>query len=170
MPKHGKRDVSVEEAKEQAADYFGFAESVIIKTNNGKFEIPNPGLLTDEQQQRYDELQADVATCDTKEVMVPIYDTEIIRDPDGTIRTVNKKVGERSEDITLIPHRKDGNLVKPPYNVRLAIALWGEDGYERFKTGGGIANQIGLEWTRMNQEYQERMESDPKSEKPSTSG
>lgn len=169
MPKD-KRKVSVQDAKDQAAEYFGFQASVTIKTENGDFEIPNPGLLDDDQQERYDELQATVDTYDKEDVAVPQYETEVIRDPDGTIRTVNKKVGEKIDQVVLLPHRKDGVVIKPPYNVRLAIALWGEDGYKKFKAGGGQSSQISLEWVRMNKEYQERLESDPKSDTPSTSG
>jgi hypothetical protein len=170
MPKD-KRKVSVQEAKDQAADYFGFAASVVIKTENGDFEIPNPGLLDDDQQERYDELQATIDTYDKEDVTVPEFDTEVIHNPeDGTFRTVTKKVAERTEQVVLMPHRKDGVVIKPPYNVRLAIALWGEERYKKFKAGGGQSSQISLEWARMNKEYQERLESDPKSDSPSTSG
>jgi hypothetical protein len=170
MPKSDKRKLSVEEAKEQSAEYFGFAASVTIRTDNGDFEIPNPGLLDDDQQERYDELQTEIDTYDKEDVVTPVFDTEVVRDPDGTIRTSNKKVGEKIDQVVLLPHRKDGVVVKPPYNVRLAIALWGEERYAKFKTGGGQSSQISLEWARMNREYQERLESDPKSDSPSTSG
>lgn len=171
MPKDkNPRKLSVADAKEQAADYFGFAASVTIETTNGSFEIPNLGLLDDDQQERYDELQAMIDTYDKESVTTSEYDTDVTRDPDGTIRTSTKKVGEKTEQVVILPHRKDGVVVKPPYNVRLAIALWGEDGYQKFKAGGGSSSQISLEWARMNKEYQERMESDPKSDSPSTSG
>ncbi len=114
------------EAKEQAADYWGFTPSVPIEVEGGKvFEIPNPALMDDDQQERWEELQYQLESCD--------------RAPDGEYLT---------------PYRVDGELLKPPYNVRLAQALWGEDGYAEYKAGGGISSQIGLEWTRMSEEYQ----------------
>lgn len=147
--------VSVEEAKLQAAEYFGFTASAHIRVQNGKvFEVPNPGLMDDDQQERWEELQFDLEQCDREpDIEVPAQEL-----PDGTklaARTV------RGDLIT--PYRKNGELLKPPYNVRLAIALFGEDGYKEYKAGGGIANQIAMEWARMNREFEERASVDPKS-------
>lgn len=151
--------VSVKEAKEQAADYFGFTASTFIQIEGGKvFEIPNPGLMDDDQQERWEELQFQVEKCDRHPDVV--IDSTTVTDSNGTTTTVPPYTAPG--DI-MIPHRIDGGLLKPSYNVRLAIALWGEEGYEEYKKGGGIANQIGLEWARMNREYQERLKTDSKS-------
>lgn len=147
--------VSVKEAKEQAAEYFGFTASVFIQLDSGKvFEIPNPGLMDDDQQERWEELQFTLEQCDrTDEIVLPAHTAE-----DGTEYPEQRIGGDLKT-----PYRIKGELLKPPYNVRLAKALFGEEGYAEYKAGGGIANQIALEWARMNREYQERVASDPKS-------
>lgn len=141
---------SVQEAKEQAADYFGFTASAFIQTSDGKvWEIPNPGLMDDDQQERWEELQFILEGCDRDEIVIQATATEPERKYEGELLT---------------PYRKDGELLKPPYNVRLAQCLFGDKGYKEYKAGGGIANQIALEWARMNREYQERVSVDPKSD------
>ena len=147
---------SVQEAKDQAAEYFGFTASAFIQTKDGKvWEIPNPGLMDDDQQERWEELQFYVEGCDRDPDVV----TPEMTLPDGTVVPE-----QRLEGDVMVPYRIDGALLKPPYNVRLAIVLFGEDGYKAYKEGGGIANQIALEWARMNKEYQERVTADPKSD------
>lgn len=150
-----KIPVSAKEAREQAAEYFGFTASTYIQVEGGKvFEIPNPGLLNDDQQERFDELQFELEQCDKEpDIEIPEQVLE-----DGTKIPARTLPGE-----PLTPYRKNGELLKPPYAVRLAIALFGEDGYREYKAGGGIANQITIEWARMNKEYEERVKSDSKS-------
>lgn len=150
---------STQEAKDQAAEYFGFASSTLVQVESGKvFEIPNPGLLDDDQQERYEELQFLVKKCDREDdVEVPEQTVTV----DGKTTTVPAYTipGEYKR-----PLQVGGELLKPPYAVRLAIALFGEDGYAEYKAGGGIASQIGLEWARMNKEFEEREAADPKSD------
>lgn len=148
--------VSVTEAKEQAAEYFGFTASSYIQVAGGKvFEIPNPGLMDDDQQERWEELQFDLEQCDREpDLEVPAQTL-----PDGTTLAARTLKGD-----LISPYRKNGELLKPPYNVRLAKALFGDEGYAEYKAGGGIANQIAMEWARMNREFEERVSGgDPKS-------
>lgn len=151
--------VSVREAKDQAAEFFGFAASAYIQVEGGKvFEIPNPGLMDDDQQERWEELQFELEKCDREpDIIIPEHTTE-----DGTTIPAQTIQGE-----LITPYRKTVNgetkLLKPPYNARLAIALFGEEGYAEFKAGGGSGNQVAIEWARMNKEYQDRLASDPKS-------
>lgn len=159
---------STEEAKVQAAEYFGFAASTFIEvvSKEGQkrvFEIPNPALLDDDQQERFDQLKFEMEQCDREpDTEVPeqtvIVDDQVQTIPGYTIPGAVKQ-----------PLRINGELLKPPYAVRLAIALFGEDGYAEYKAGGGVANQIGLEWARMERQYEERVNADPKSEGSSTS-
>lgn len=148
--------VSVEEAQAQAAEYFGFTASSQIRVNTGEvFTIPNPGLMDDDQQERWEDLQFELESCDREDdITVPEQTL-----PDGTKLAARTVKGD-----FLTPYRKNGELLKPPYNVRLAIALFGEEGYRKYKAGGGIANQIAMEWARMNREFEERVNRDPKSE------
>ncbi|SHU12548.1 gp32 protein [Mycobacteroides abscessus subsp. abscessus] len=111
------------------ADYFGFAPAVDFITDDGKaFTIPNPGLLDDDQQERWEDLQVLLEGCDT--------------DADGEL---------------LKPYRINGELLKPSYNVRLATAVFGDAGYAAFKAGGGSGNHVALEWARMNKEYSDHL-------------
>lgn len=152
--------VSVKDAKEQAADYFGFTASKFIQVEGGKvFEIPNPGLLDDDQQERWEELQFLLEGCDREDdVELP---ERTIKDEDGNSTTIP---AQKIQGELKTPYRIDGGLLKPPYSVRLAKCLFGEEGYAEYKAGGGIANQISMEWARMNREYQERVNADPKSD------
>lgn len=150
---------SVEAAKLQSAEYFGFTASTYVQVEGGKvFEIPNPGLMNDDQQERWEDLQFELEKCDRHP------DTEVpertFTDEDGHVTTLPAAT---IKGDFMTPYRINGELLKPPYNVRLAIALFGPEGYKEYKAGGGIANQIALEWARMNREYQERIEADPKS-------
>lgn len=147
--------VSVKEAKEQAAEYFGFTASKFIQVEGGKvFEIPNPGLLNDDQQERWENLQFELEKCDRD----PSIDIPEQKLEDGTVFPARTIPGE-----VLSPYRLNGELIKPTYSVRLAKVLWGDEGYAEYKAGGGISNQISLEWSRMAREFQARVEQDPKS-------
>lgn len=136
--------MSLKEAREQATEFLGMLASVAIKADNGEvFEIPNPSLLDDEQQQRYDALQLEAEGYDRH---------PDIKDEDGNI--IRK--GALQE-----PLRKNGKPVD--YNLKLAKAIFGEDTYKRFKAAGGRASDIGLFWGQMNQLLVKRMDRDSKS-------
>lgn len=147
--------VSNREAKEQAADYFGFTAGVSIQLDNGKvFEIPNPAMLDDDQQERYEEFLFVLEQCDREEdIEVPERTLS-----DGTVLPAATVKGDLKK-----PLRINNELLKPSYNVRLAQVLFGEDGYADFKAAGGSGSQVALEWTRMNREFQERLDADSKS-------
>lgn len=149
----------VEDAKEQAADYFGFASAAYIEVEKDGvkkvFEIPNPGLMNDDQQERWDELQFEMEGWDREDDIII---------PERTLEDGSVIPGATIPGDFKTPYRINGELLKPPYSVRLAIALWGKEGYEEYKAGGGISNQIPMEWARMNAEYQKRVDADPKSD------
>lgn len=150
-----RRAVSPKLAREQSAAYHGFAASVEIVIGDETFEIPNPSLLDDDQQERFNELNAEIqATCDRED------DIEIAEHTmeNGTVIPAKTLRGEVKNPYTI-----DGKPLKPPYNMRLAKVLFGEEGYARFKAGGGRSNQIALIWGQMQEEYDERHKSDPKS-------
>lgn len=159
MSNSPRMPLSPEAAKQQAAEYFGFAASAFIQVKGGKvFEIPNPGLLDDDQQARWEALQFELEQCD-REPGVELPPRTIIGDDGEKIEVPGTSIPGDYK----VPYRINGELLSPPYNVRLAIALFGKEGYEEYKAGGGISNQIALEWARMNKEYQERLAEDPKS-------
>jgi hypothetical protein len=130
------------EAREQAAEYLGFMAGKSLDLGDGEpFEIPNPGLLDDDQQVAYDELQASLEDLDQEDVEIRPGITE-----------------SRPKD----PHRIDGKLLEP-YNIRLCKALFGEQGYQRFKAAGGRSADVGIYWTQMSRQLTERIKSDSKS-------
>ena len=142
-------------AQEQAAEYFGFAAGVSLQVGDEVFEIPNPGMLSDEQQERYDKLLHDMRTKYDREDAIEIPEQKL---EDGTVVPGRTIPGE-----LIAPHCIDGELL-PPYWARIGVVLWGEEGYKRFRAAGGSSSQINLEWGRMNREFAERVESDPKSD------
>lgn len=134
---------SFEAAREQAADYLGFAASERIVTKDGSFEIPYPSLLDADQQAAVDELDVDM-------------DENWDRYPD----ILNEDDSVKSRGLLKVPHRK--NKVPVNYNTELAKAIFGER-YEAFKTAGGRPNDVALIWSRMNQELSKRRAADSKS-------
>lgn len=136
---------SAREARDQAAEYLGFTASQFIKVGEETFEIPNPDLLDDDQQQRYDELQIRMKSWD--------------HDPDITLPD-----GRVIKGDLLIPCQLDGALVTPSYGEQLGSALFGDAAYKRFRKGGGSANLIVIIWRKMRKEANDRAKRDPKSE------
>jgi hypothetical protein len=150
-----RRAVSPQAAREQAAEYHGFAASVDIQIGDEVFEIPNPSLLDDDQQERFNDLNAEIErTCDREDdIEIPEHTTE-----DGTVFPARTLKGDIKRPYTI-----DGEPIKPAYNTRVAMALFGDERYARFKAGGGRSNQIALIWGQMNREFEARQESDSKS-------
>lgn len=139
-----QKPLSPQEARDQAAECLGILASVQIQVGDHVFEVPNPSLLDDDQQHRYDELQLSLEDLD--------------RWPDAL--DGEGKLIRRGEPLE--PHRKKGKLVEH-YNVRLAKALFGDEGYQTFKAGGGRANDISAIWFQMQRKLTERVSGDPKS-------
>ncbi|AOT25759.1 tail assembly chaperone [Mycobacterium phage Tortellini] len=186
------RVADVEAAKAQAADFFGFIASEFIEVTlpNGKterFEVPNPALFSDEQQERWNKLQFEIQQCDRlPDIEIPAHK---LRNKTTYVNGEEIRVGEDGEIVggevrveeseSFIPARtvrgqliepyqktnEDGTveLMTPGYHAQCAIALWGEEGYARFKSGGGNSRLINLIWTRMQQEGKRRAATDPKS-------
>jgi hypothetical protein len=146
-----------EAAREQLAEYFGFASHDTITAGGEKFVITNPSLLDEDQQERYDEVQHQLRKF--------AHETIVIRNAITNEVVVDPKTGEPLTDRVLIePHEdSDGNLVKPPYWSRVLKAVIGDDEYARFVKQGGRPNQFRLVWSKMQREMLERAASDAKS-------
>lgn len=54
------------------------------------------------------------------------------------------------------------NKPAPPYSVRVARALLGDDEHAKFVAAGGHSNDITLAWKMLVQEHKDRVEADPK--------
>lgn len=146
-----------EAARDQLAEYFGFASHDTITAGGEKFVIPNPSLLDEDQQERYDEVQHQLRKF--------AHETIVIRNAITNEVVVDPKTGEPLTDRVLIePHEDaDGNLIKPPYWSRVLKAVIGGDEYARFVKQGGRPNQFRLVWSKMQREMLERAASDAKS-------
>lgn len=132
------------EAREQAAEAQGFAASLEIKAGDEVFEVPQRGLMDDDQAERLAELELETETWDHAPD-VTLSDGTVI--PGGLKR----------------PYRKNGKLVKPSYAVRVAIAVWGEEKYNRYKAAGGRAADVTAALAQLDRRLSDRVDADPKS-------
>lgn len=141
-----RRALSIADATEQACEYFGFlaAEELDLGDDGPYLRIPNPQLLSPEQQAAFNKLRMEFEDCDRE---------DDINLPDGNV----------IRGAFLDPRRRDGVLVEPGYDVQLAIALWGEDDYRRFEAAGGRPGLISIVWARMDDEFRRRERNDSKS-------
>lgn len=156
---------TLDDAREQADENGGFLVSGKVKAHKtGKvYTIPNLHLLDDDQQAAYDQFIHELQNCDRH---------PDIQVPQRTIRTTDPETGEVTETVIeghtlrgdiIEPYQKDGKLLTPPYNVRIAQILLGEEGYEEFKAGGGKSSEVRQELLRMKTETEERLRQDSKS-------
>jgi hypothetical protein len=147
------------DAREQAADYLGFAKSKIIPVPGGApIEIPNPGLFDDEQQERWDEVMMDLEQCLRADDFV-VPDTTITA-KDGTVTVIPGRVVKGDY---LQPLRTAEGRWTPNLDTRQAIAVLGVEEFERFKKGGGRAKDIALHLLVMRRQFEERTQRDSKS-------
>ncbi|QIG58391.1 tail assembly chaperone [Mycobacterium phage Cornie] len=117
------------------------------------FEIPHKDLFDNEQQERWDDLQAQIRKYQREPDVLA---------PNGALIAKGNLVyphhwGEDCE------WGKEGERVKPSWGERLAIVLWGEEGATRAKAAGINFNEIEVVWAKQKFEMEERLKSDPKS-------
>lgn len=145
----------VKAAREQAADACGFAASKVVLTPAGnEWEVPFIYLLDDDQQVRWDNLQYEMQSWDREDpIVLPENRLE-----DGTLIPSRVIKGDY-----VTPYQRDGVLISPPYNIRLAMALFGEEGYRKFKAEGGRSSDVALAVRQMMDEFNKRLDDDPKS-------
>ena len=132
------------EARQQAAEAQGFAASAEIKAGDEVFEIPQRGLMDDDQAERMAELELETESWDHEDDVTLSNGTVV----PGALKR---------------PYRKNGKLIKPAYPVRVAIALWGEEKYARYKAAGGQATDVTAALAQLDRRLQERADADPKS-------
>ncbi|HXS24229.1 MAG TPA: hypothetical protein VN719_08365 [Gemmatimonadales bacterium] len=150
-----RRAISPREAREAAAEAGGFLESVTIRLGDETFEIPQRGLVDDDQRTRLDALELETESWDREPDIE--YPERLIRDENGS----ETRYPARTEPGPLkLPYRKDGKLVTPPYQVQVAIALWGLEKYERYKKLGGRAADVTATLARLDRMVTRRQEGD----------
>jgi len=132
------------EARQQAAEAQGFLASLEIKAGDEIFEVPHRALMDDDQSERFAQLEFETESWDHEDD-VTLSDGRVIK---GQLKR---------------PYRKNGELVSPPYPVQVAIALWGEEAYERYKAAGGRATEVTAALAQLDLRVGERANDDPKS-------
>jgi hypothetical protein len=148
-------------ALEQSAEYWGVDLFKEYDVGDGDvLQLYHPEYFDDDTQEAYDELMLDVETWDHEDV--PVYDAlgRQVIDADGKPQTVSQ---------LKTPHRKTvGKMVqRKNFNVEVCKAVWGEEGYKKFRAAKGSANQVAVDLREMQIEFQklarERLKADPKS-------
>lgn len=139
-----RRFDSPREAREQAAEAQGFLASIEIKVGDETYEVPQRGLFDDDQADRMYALELETESWDK--------DPDYTR-PDGIVIPGQLKR----------PYRKGGKLIQPAYAVRVAVALWGEAKYQKYKAGGGRAADVTAALAMLDRRLEERAAADPKS-------
>lgn len=137
---------SPKEAREQAAEAQGFLASVEIKVGDEIYEVPQRGLLDDDQAERFFALELEVESWD--------------REPDVVLKQADGSTTTRPGPLKR-PYRKNGTLVKPQYAVQVAVALWGKERYEKYKAGGGRAADVTAALAMLDKRVEEREQIDP---------
>lgn len=145
--------VNAVEAREQASEgAYSFLRSEFRRVKPSPehpegevFEIPHKDLFDNDQQERWDDLLAEMRTYD--------------REPD----VLNAEGKVIFKGMLIQPHLKNGKRVKPSWPERLAIVLWGEDGAKRAKAGGLNFNEIEVVWAKQDREMKRRNAEDSKS-------
>jgi len=155
-----RRRYSPREAREQAAEAIGFLASIEIELPSGEVvEIPQRGMLDDEQREKLNELELETESWDRHDdTIIPEFR---LKDKDGNETDVLPARTVRGE--LKIPYRKNGDPIKPAYPVRVAVAILGEEGYKRFKAGGGRASDVTAVMAQLDKRIEEREKVDPKS-------
>lgn len=135
---------SPRDAREQAAEAQGFLASIEIKAGDDIYEVPQRGLFDDDQADRMSALELETESWDK---------TPDITTGDGMVIPGQLKR----------PYRRNGKLVQPSYAVRVAVALWGEAKYQKYKAAGGRATDVTAALAMLDKRLEERVAADPKS-------
>ena len=142
-----KTEMSLEEFEETALEAIGSKPGLTLKLKNGDVSrIPHPMLVDEDRQEAIELVQS-------REDLDPELDA------DGNAKP---ELDEKDNPIPGTVKRADtiGGVKAPSFSTRLAHAILGEDGYARFRAGGGNANHVILAWNYLS----EGMQAGPKLE------
>jgi hypothetical protein len=145
-------------AREQAQAYESVFAPLDLQLDNGDIlEIPphpNLRLLDDDRQEAYEELLFETESYDRHpDIYIPEQQLT-----NGVVLPAETKRGE-----LLIPYRRDGQLIKPPYTVRVVQVCLGDEKYEQLKVGGKRAADVWRLWNESAERLQKRQQEDSKS-------
>lgn len=170
------------QAREQAAEATGFLDGYILVVGGQEYEIPQRGLLDDDARERLNELDLETETWDRDDdiLFASVETVAVIADvlrenPDVSTEELRQEVAKKIADAVAaadnfnkrpgplkVPYRKNNELIKPPYQVQVAMAVLGDE-YEKFKAAGGRASDVTATLARLDRKVEEREASDPKS-------
>lgn len=155
------------EAQEQAKAYNSiFAPRELTLDDGTVIEVPpHPRLrmLDDDVLATLEELDFETESYDRgPEVYIP---EQKVKDRAGNDMVL---AAETRPGPLLLPYRKDGKLIKPPYSVRVAEVALGDD-YLKLRAGKvdghrGSAADVWRIWSEQSLEVTEREGSDTKSD------
>lgn len=138
------QEQSIEDAVAQATDFVGLARPKVVKGKTRTWTIPNPSLLSPEQEKRVNQMKIDL-------------DKTLDRYPD--VVDDDGKVLRRG--LIKDPYQIDGELCDS-YEEFLMKAIF-DDEYEAAVQDGLYPSYFGLFWTEMNKRLAEAQASDSKS-------
>ncbi|AXN50935.1 hypothetical protein MMRN_38400 [Mycobacterium marinum] len=158
------------QAAEQAAEYNNllFASLTLRFDDGTSMSIPpQPSLrmLDDDCLAAYDELHFEAESYDRgPDVIIPEHQA-LDKDGKPTGATIPEEIVKGN---LLVPYRKEGKLVSPPFDVREVMAVLGEEKYRelRSKTIDGrpaCAADVRRLWGEQGLKLMERQKSDSKS-------
>lgn len=155
------------EAREQAAEYESpFAGGKIVLDSGDVIDVPpHPSvrMLDDDAQIEYDKLELELESYDRHpDIAVP---EQKIYDKHGNhVSTIPAEPEPRPGPLK-VPYRKGGELMDPPYNVRVAQIALGPAQYEKLRNGlidgrRGSARDVWKLWNEQGQKAVDRQNKD----------
>ena len=161
---HTEPDAALK-AREQADAYDSlFGDTLLELKNGGTVRVPphpDLGMLSDEAMEAYEELQFEMESYDREEdIFIPeqrLLDEN--GNPTGVVLPSSTQKGELKR-----PYRKDGQLIKPAYSVRVARIALGDAEYQKLRDGGNSAADVWRIWSKQATELRARQAADSKSD------
>lgn len=140
MSQSKDRKLSLQEAMEQNADYYGFDLCDQIEIESEVFEIRYREFLDAETRKRVNAVYQNYNACER----------ELVDLPNG-----RQILGAFKE-----PRMFKGELFD--LDEQVSRAVWGDAKYERWIQGGGPPGMVQIVWNRMRHQFNKRMNDDPK--------
>ncbi|GAA2436165.1 hypothetical protein [Mycolicibacterium llatzerense] len=149
---------ALDAAREQADDFESFLRPLEVPTRDGGvFKVPHPGMLDDDASEAYNEMRWTFNQCDRVTEDVP-ETTITLKDGTTTTMAAHTVVGGFID-----PYQKDGERIRPSYNIQMAQCLLGPEKYEEFKSAGCKSNDLAIALNKRAEEMRNRTVDDSKS-------
>jgi hypothetical protein len=141
-----KRTKTIQEAMVQNAAFFGFDLCDQIDIGGGEtVEIMYRELLDADTKRRVDQVYREYELCDRQQIEY--------QDSEGKPQTITGGYKD--------PRERGGKIFD--LDEQVAIAVWGQDKYDRYVKVGGPPGLVLMTWSRMRQQITRRFSEDSKS-------